>query len=140
VNERHVEPGADVKREREGKDWKGKGVRERERDGRRRDYSFAMSNYRKTERGCSREREAGSKDPRTAVDAMGFRCVGGQPVQWVCQHSGVKRGFPRTNVWRVLWCGEGECNIEGKGGEKSFRIKLVGGTNSKTKSYRGLHF
>lgn len=118
MNERHVEPGADVKREREGKDWKGKGVRERERerDGRRRDYSFAMSNYRKTERGCSREREAGSKDPRTAVDAMGFRCVGGQLVQWVCQHSGVKRGFPRTNVWRALWCGEGECNIEGKGG------------------------
>ena len=54
-----------MKREREGKDWKGKGVRERgrERDGRRRDYSFTMSNYRKTERGCSREREAGSKDP-----------------------------------------------------------------------------
>lgn len=54
------------------------------------------------QRGDVREREAGSKDPRTAVDVMGFRCVGGQPVQWACRHSGVKRGFPRTNVWRVL--------------------------------------
>lgn len=31
MNERHVEPGADVKSKREGKDWKGKGVRESER-------------------------------------------------------------------------------------------------------------
>ena len=67
------------------------------------------------QRGDVREREAGSKDPRTAVDVMGFRGVGGQPVQWVCQHSGVKRGFPRTNVWRVLKCGEGECYTERKG-------------------------
>jgi len=108
VNERHVEPGADVKREREGKDWKGKGVRERGIEGEGTIVLLCLTIERQRGDVREREREAGSKDPRTAVDAMGFRCVGGQPVQWVCQHSGVKRGFPRTNVWRVLWCGEGE--------------------------------
>jgi hypothetical protein len=54
---------------------------------------------------------------------MGFRCVGGQLVQWVCQHSGVKRGFPRTKrVESTAVRGRGVLHCEDGGGEKSFRM------------------
>lgn len=36
--------------------------------------------------------------------------------------------------------GKGNSTLRGGRGEKSFRIKLVGGHESKTKKYRGLHF
>lgn len=71
------------------------------------------------------EREkGGSKDPRTTVDVMGFRCVGGQLVQRVCQHSGVKRGFPRTKCMESNAArGRGVLHYEEGGEEKSFGIK-----------------
>lgn len=55
MNERHVEPGADVKREREGKDWKGKGVRERGIEGEGTIVLLCLTIER--QRGDVRERE-----------------------------------------------------------------------------------